>query len=553
MPLRSNAAVTRDWVRALAATQRLFDTTRETGDAALARVVHEFAAAQGDAPALIGSDETLTYMQLSQRLNRYARWALAEGLAPGDVVALDLGNRPDYAAIWLGLSQVGCVVALLNTNLAADVAGEAPRARSSRSRAPSARSMRRALARDRESCGCPGRRALAAAAEGHRSRAADLHLGHHGPAQGDQRHPCARVGMERLWFAGMMEAVPQDRLFDCLPMYHSVGGVVAVGSMLAAGGATIVRERFSASGFWPDVAASGATIVQYIGELCRYLLLAPPSAADTQHRVRLAVGNGLHADVWEPFERRFHLPRILEFYAASEGAVSFTNAEGRPGALGRVPAFLRDRVPGALIAVDPQTSEPGRAGDGRCRRVATGEPGEAIGKLSGTARFDGYTDARGKRTAKILHDVFEPGDRWYRTGDLLRQDAAGFFYFVDRLGDTFRWKGENVSTTEVAAVLRACPGVLDAAVYGVALAGADGKAGMAALVVDAAFDLRDRCTSFLRPSLPAYARPLFVRLCPRTRDHRHLPPAQGRARARGLCRDRAIRWWKDDGKAFLPN
>ncbi len=312
----------------------------------------------------------------------------------------------------------------------------------------------------------------------------------------------------------MIGAAPGDRLYDCLPMYHSVGGVgAAVGSMLVAGGAVIVRERFSASRFWRDVAESRATIVQYIGELGRYLLHAPASLWDTQHEVRIAVGNGLATDVWQPFQERFRIPRILEFYAASEGAVSFTNCEEMLGALGRVPAFLRDRFPVALIKVDPDTAEPVRDAGGRCLLVAPGESGEAIGRLGGGARFDGYTDPKATES-KILHDVFVPGDRWYRTGDLLRQDAAGFYYFVDRLGDTFRWKGENVSTAEVAQVIRACPGVRDAAVYGVPVPGADGKVGMAAVVVEEGVFDHATLHAHVVARLPSYARPMFVRLCP---------------------------------------
>ena len=528
MPLRSNATVTRDWVRALATVQRLMDSD----DAALARTVHAHAAAHGAAPALIGRDETLTYAGLSARINRYARWALAEGLAPGDVVALNLANRPDYAAIWLGLGQVGCVAALLNTNLAADAIAHCIAVAGARRTVDAAH-----LPEIAPLSGAP-----LEAHERRPPRARDRALliytsGTTGlPKATNVTH--ARVLEWSGWFAGMMEAVPEDRLFNTLPMYHSVGGIVAVGSMLVAGGAVIVRERFSASGFWPDAAASGATVVQYIGELCRYLLHAPKNPADTQHKVRLAVGNGLHAEVWTAFQERFAIPRILEFYAASEGSVSFTNAEGQPGALGRVPAFLRDRFTVALVREDA----------GRWVRVATGEAGEAIGRLGSGARFDGYTDA-GASEQKILRDVFEPGDRWYRTGDLLRQDSDGFYYFVDRLGDTFRWKGENVSTTEVDAVLRACPGVLDAASYGVAMPGADGKAGMAALVVDGAFDFAI-LHAHLAQRLPSYARPLFVRLCPALET-----TGTFRLRKADLAREgyagSTDPVWKDDGTAFL--
>ena len=508
MGLRSNTLVTKDWVRALGLTQRLRDAQLATGDSSLARLVHEFAGTQGAAPALIGErGENLTYAQLSQRANRYARWALDEGLTAGEVVALDLGNRPEYVAIWLGLSQVGCVVALLNTHLGEEakayglaVAG-ATRTIDAAHLPAIDRFSGAPLTQYEHRPPKPRDRALLIYTSGTTGLPKATVVTH------------ARVLEWGGWFAGMLGAASSDRLYDCLPMYHSVGGVAAVCSMLVAGGTVIVRDRFSANRFWPDVAESGATIVQYIGELGRYLLHAPVNLADTQHKVRIAVGNGLAADVWEPFQKRFRIPRILEFYAASEGAVSFTNCEEMPGALGRVPAFLRDRFPVALIKVDPDTAEPERNESGRCLRVATGEPGEAIGSLSGGARFEGYTDPKATES-KILYNAFVPGDRWYRTGDLLRQDAAGFYYFVDRLGDTFRWKGENVSNAEVAQVIRACPGVRDVAVYGVRVPGADGKAGMAAVVVEEGAFNHATLHAHLVAKLPAYARPMFVRLCP---------------------------------------
>ena len=208
-------------------------------------------------------------------------------------------------------------------------------------------------------------------------------------------------------------------------------------------------------------------------------------------------------DVWEAFQSRFAIPQILEFYAATEGNFSLYNAEGKPGAIGRIPGF-----PGAPLSHRHRASStmrrarPRAGADGFCHRVARGEAGEAIGKIAGgAARFEGYTDAAATEK-KILRDVFEPGDAWVRTGDLMRQDAQGFFYFVDRLGDTFRWKGENVATTEVAAARAAAPGVMAANVYGVARARPDGKAGMAALEADDGFDRR----SFPRPSGAAPAR-----------------------------------------------
>ena len=511
-------------MRALQITHLLL----EAPDATLARLVQSQARARGDAPALIGSDETLSYAALAARANRYARWALAEGLAPGDVVALLMPNRPDYVAIWLGLTQVGCVVALLNTHLASDalvhciVAARArhvivDRALVERMRAVKAHlptSLRLWQPDDLAIAGLSGE--PLAGGEQRPPKAHDPALliytsGTTGlPKATNITH--ARVLEWSGWFAGMMDARPDDRLYDCLPLYHGVGGVVGVGSMLVAGGAAIIREDFSAGRFWADVAESGATIIQYIGELCRYLLHSAAAAGETAHRVRLACGNGMRADVWEPFQRRFGIPRILEFYAATEGAVAVINCEGKPGSIGRVPQFLAHRFPLTLIRCDPATGEPMRDPAGRCLRAAPDEPGEALAELGDTGgRFDGYTDPAATN-AKILRDVFATGDRWFRTGDLMRRDAAGYYYFVDRLGDTFRWKGENVSTTEVAAVLQSFPGVIDAAVYGVAVPGTEGKAGMAALVVDGSVSLA-RLRTHLAQHLPAYARPLFVRLC----------------------------------------
>lgn len=520
-------------MRALQITHLLL----EMPDATLPRLVQSAARTRGDAPALIGSDETLSYAALAARANRYARWALAEGLAPGDVVALLMPNRPDYVAIWLGLTQVGCVVALLNTHLARDALVHCIVAARARHVIVAAALADRVLA---VKAHLPASTGWWLHGEGEpslpRLDLAISHLSGEVLGGGEQRPARSRdpalliytsgtTGLPKAtkvsharvlewsgWFAGMADMQPEDRLYDCLPLYHAVGGVVGVGSMLVAGGAAIIREDFSAARFWADVAESGATIIQYIGELCRYLLHAAPAAGEASHRVRLATGNGLRADVWEPFQRRFRIPRILEFYAATEGCISLTNCEGKPGSVGRVPQFLAHRFPVALVRCDPSIGEPLRDGAGRCLRAAPDEPGEALAEVGGTGvHFDGYTDAAATN-AKFLRDVFKTGDCWFRTGDLMRRDAAGYFYFVDRLGDTFRWKGENVSTTEVAAVLQSCPGVIDAAAYGVAVPGTEGKAGMAALVVDETFNL-PHLRAHLAARLPGYARPLFVRLC----------------------------------------
>jgi fatty-acyl-CoA synthase len=320
------------------------------------------------------------------------------------------------------------------------------------------------------------------------------------------------------WFAGMMQTTPHDRMYNCLPLYHSIGGVVAIGALLVNGGSVVIREKFSARHFWAEVVRFECTLFQYIGELCRYLVNSPPDPHEKHHRIRLCCGNGLRGDIWNAFKERFAIPQILEFYAATEGTFSLFNAEGKPGAIGRIPPFLKHRFPAALVRFDVETGEPVRTAQGRCIRCAPDEVGEALGRItndpsSPSSRFEGYSSAADSER-KILRDVFEEGDAWFRTGDLMRQDSQGYFHFVDRVGDTFRWKGENVATTEVAEVIMTFPTVAEAVVYGVEIPGTDGRAGMASIVAEDGFDFA-AFRRHLTDHLPHYARPVFLRLCSR--------------------------------------
>jgi fatty-acyl-CoA synthase len=223
----------------------------------------------------------------------------------------------------------------------------------------------------------------------------------------------------------------------------------------------------------------------------------------------------LRGDVWEAFQARFAIPQILEFYAATEGNFSLYNVEGKVGAIGRIPPLLAHRFPAAIVRLDMDAGMPVRTADGLCIACARGEVGEAIGRIGtaddGGGRFEGYTDA-GETEKKILRDVLAQGDAWFRTGDLMRLDESGYFHFVDRVGDTFRWKGENVATSEVNQAILDCPGVVDATTYGVEILGADGRAGMVAVVVDSRFDLEE-FRNHLSHRLPAYACPVIVRFC----------------------------------------
>jgi fatty-acyl-CoA synthase len=514
---RKDASASKAWLRALEMTARIEDAPGRTFPV----VIEELGARFGDAPALIGQQQSFSHAELAARANQVARWALAQNIQKGDTLCLLMPNSPDYLAIWLGLTRIGGIVALLNTHLKGEALAHCVRVAAPRhiiatpvladGLATTAQVWRYGedfsrlidgfspvpLAESETRDVTLNDRALLIYTSGTTGLPKAAFVSHR------------RVMNWTHWFAGMTGAGADDRLYNCLPMYHSVGGVVASGAVLLGGGAVILREKFSARSFWRDVTDSGATIFQYIGELCRYLLAVEGDVP--AHKLRLAVGNGLPGDVWESFQSRFAIPQILEFYAATEGNFSLYNAEGKPGAVGRIPPFLAHRFPTAIVRFDQDTGGPARGKEGFCIAVPRGESGEAIGKIAGgAARFEGYTDAAATEK-KILRNVFQSGDAWVRSGDLMRQDAAGFFYFVDRVGDTFRWKGENVATTEVTAVVSCAPGVKAANIYGVTVPGHSGRCGMAALEVEPDFDLaafRAHCA--LR--LPAYARPLFLRI-----------------------------------------
>jgi fatty-acyl-CoA synthase len=262
------------------------------------------------------------------------------------------------------------------------------------------------------------------------------------------------------------------------------------------------------------VRADGATLFVYVGELCRYLVNQPRAPNERGHSLRLAFGNGLSKDIWSEMEDRFGVPRILEFYGSTEGNVYLFNFDGGRGAVGRIAPYLAPLFNVTLSKFDIESEAPVRGANGRCVASAPGEVGECLGAIHGDARsaFSGYVDKKASEQ-KVLRDAFGKGDAWFRTGDLMTRDRQGYFYFVDRIGDTFRWKGENVSTHEVAQILLTAPGVMEAVVYGVTVPAHEGRAGMAALVTSAEFSLQD-LRRVVEKALPAYAQPLFLRLAP---------------------------------------
>src|ERR1700722_1192076 len=356
------------WLKAIELTSRI----EANPNRLFADIIEDWAARQPDRPALMSDHATLSYRELNERIHRYARWALAIGIGKGDTVCLFLPAEPDYLAAWLGLSKVGAVAALINTKLVGsslahciDVA-EACHIVVGSDLAAAFEEVRPRLKRAPNVWwhgGDAGEASINMALDG--LDASPLTSRERREVTIDDRalliYPSGTTGLPKAasishrrilnwggWFAGLTDASPEDRLFDCLPLFHSVGGIVAPCSMLTAGASVVLSEKFSVGNFWHDIVRWDCTLFQYIGELCRYLLKAPVSEFEKRHRLRLACGNGLRGDIWQDFQARFSIPQILEFYAATEGNFSLYNVEGKVGAVGKTPPLLAHRFPAAI-------------------------------------------------------------------------------------------------------------------------------------------------------------------------------------------------------------
>ncbi len=501
----------------------------------VADILEHWAKVRPDNVAILFEGRSYTYRELEEHSRRYAHWAQSLGLKRGDVVALLMENRPEYIFAWGGLIKLGVAVALINTNLrerslahsiaisganhvvlgaelaenyasALDDMSERPTVWATGGKVQGSNDLDEVLARQ------PLTALAADIRKGMTARDKCFYIYTSGttglPKAANMSHQRIQTMMHS--FAVAMRSTERDRMYVVLPLYHSAGGVCAIGSTLTVGGSVVIRRKFSATQFWDDCVKYKATQFQYIGELCRYLLNSPPHPLEQKHELRVVMGNGLRPEIWPGFQNRFAIPWIIEFYGATEGNVALVNPDGKVGAIGRVPDYMRNVIKTRLVRFDFEKEVPIRNADGFCTECAHDEVGEAIGKIDDVrGRFEGYS--KGADTEKkILRDVFEKGDAWFRTGDLLRRDAEGYFYFVDRIGDTFRWKGENVATSEVAEAISVFPGVKEANVYGVQVPGTDGRAGMVSIVAKGELDLA-AFKAHVEKNLPAYARPIFVR------------------------------------------
>ncbi|HEX4157007.1 MAG TPA: long-chain-acyl-CoA synthetase [Rhizomicrobium sp.] len=489
--------------------------------------------------AILCGEDTVSYGELNALADRYAQWARGQEIERGSCVALLMENRPEYIAVWLGLFKLGVVVALINTNLRGAALAHSIAACAARhlvlgdeltAEYLDARSLIPVPPRAWVTGGvCPSCDDLDAALNTVSSSPADpgwrhglvckdlafyiFTSGTTGPPKAANISHFRTLFMMH-GFAGAIGTTASDRIYDVLPLYHSAGGICGPGMALTVGGSLVIRRKFSVHEFWNDCARHRPTVFQYIGELCRYLLNAPPSPHERDHALRAIIGNGLRPDIWAGFQSRFAIPRIIEFYGATEGNVALVNYDGKVGAVGRIPCYARGLFRTRIVRFDIENGTPVRDAEGFCMECADGEVGEAIGKITSEpkTRFEGYT-RESDTEKKVLRHVFQRGDAWFRTGDLMKRDCLGYYYFVDRIGDTFRWKGENVATSEVAEVLQTVMGISEANVYGVEVPGYEGRAGMAALVVGPEFDVAGLAGQ-LKGNLADFARPVFLRLLP---------------------------------------
>lgn len=511
-------------------------TLKEGASQSAARLVEETAAQAPNRVCLKYEDKVWNYREFNEACNRVADSFRAQGAKKGDVVALLMDNRPEYLFTMVGLNKIGVVTSLVNTHVTGVQLVHAIKICNPRwilvgnehldnlkeieTDLPNGLTMKDVLVwSDKTGVNLPANARLynsifdqAATRDPGTTMEQTVEdpmiymytSGTTGLPKAalikNQRFMRASISFGRI----LSKLQPDDVTYLALPLYHATGAVAAWGSVLATGSAMALRRKFSATQFWDDVVKYDATAFNYIGEVCRYLLHTPTHPLERKHKLRLMIGAGMRKDVWIPFVDRFGVKEVIEFYAATEGNVAIVNVDGEPGMLGRL-------LPGQeVVKVDPETELIVKDAQGRCVRAQAGEQGILIGQMNKINRFDGYLD-KSKTEEKIIRNAFGDGNDYFNTGDLVNLHKGKKVSFADRLGDTFRWKGENVSTNEVSIVINQAPGVIESNVYGVEVPGAEGRAGMAAVVVNDSFDL-GQFSKHVLASLPKYSLPYFIRL-----------------------------------------
>ncbi|MBO3671530.1 long-chain-acyl-CoA synthetase [Acinetobacter soli] len=495
-----------------------------------------------DGAALLFEDERYTYQELNEWANQIAHYYLSLGARKGDVIAVMLENRSELLATVIALAKIGVTIALVNTSQTGKVLSHSinlvkPIALIFGDEVHHCIDEIRADLNINEDrfhwfADQATRQDVGTAPHGYINLAEQIdHFPKFNPptthtvqgkdglfyiyTSGTTGLPKAVIFTHSRWtlaygtYGHVLDLNPDDVMYVTLPLYHATGIVVCWCGVIAGSATLALRRKYSTSAFWKDVQKFNASAIGYVGELCRYLIDAPATELDRNHRVTKMIGNGMRPNIWDKFKQRFGVDEILELYASSEGNVGFSNIFNFDNTVGFSP------TPYAVIAFDKEKNEPIRDKDGFCQKVKTGEVGLLVGKITRRSPFDGYTDPE-KNKAVILKNVLKKGDAYFNTGDLVRDIGFRHAQFVDRLGDTFRWKGENVSTTEVENMLCEHDKIVEAVVYGVEIPHTNGRAGMAAITLADHAELNDQDLSHMastfKKCLPAYAVPVFLRV-----------------------------------------
>ncbi|KAI9769113.1 MAG: hypothetical protein M1840_004464 [Geoglossum simile] len=532
--------------------------------------------------------------------SRYAQWYISKGVKSKEFVAIYLQNSPEFIFAWLGLWAIGAAPAMINHNLRGDALMNCLRV-----------SGAALLLVDKEKAAdiyalgdkLKGELGLTVAVLND-DTTKDILSNEPKIPDGSYRDNVTandaiglfftRLGRSILlvsciiviWINWLNVVVPlgcrkdvssklkhqlgnrpsegENRWYNCMPLYHATGGMLVIACMV--GGVTLcIGKKFSVSKFWDDIRDSGATIFVYVGETARYLLATPPSRRDKEHNVRSMCGNGLRPDVWKKFQERFGIVEVGEFFASTENVFILmviskgdflTNAVGHHGLIQRIMLYNK-YVPVAVDAATNAVVRDPKTGFALRQLYSTG--GEILVSVPSEAAFVGYYRDNNATQKKYERDVFRKGDLYYRSGDALRRSDDGRWYFMDRLGDTFRWKSENVSTAEVGDVLGRFPGVVEANVYGVLLPHHDGRAGCAAIYIDPTkrdgFDWAG-LLQHAREKLPNYAVPVFVRVVRELRPSHNLKQSKVLLRNDGVEPAKAeengdqLLWVRPGGSAY---
>ncbi len=510
----------------------------------VAALIEQTVDRVSDHTALLFEDKKVTWGELNAMANRYARAMLKSGLSRGDTASVFMENRIEFVATIIALNKIGVTASLINTNLRGRPLTHCVSVTES-SKCIVGEELTDALDEVRSELNLKEESDYLWVPDGESSSALNWasNLEERASGEDDSNLPetaentlgdnafyiftsgttglpkAAVLSNRRYMMSGALahkaglKCSEKDRLYICLPLYHGTGLMIGMGASFSSGASVFLRRRFSASNFLKEVREHNTNCFIYIGELCRYLLNTPKSPDDQDNPLERTMGNGLRPDIWMDFKRRFDIKRITEFYGASEGNVAFANLLNKDCTVGTT------TVKHALVRYDIDKDEIVRDANGRCIEVDKGEAGLLLGHINPDAVFEGYTDPEATEK-KIVRNVLEEGDAWFNSGDLMRRVDVGFtiglphYQFVDRIGDTFRWKSENVSTNEVGEILNGFDQVKISNVYGVEIPGADGRAGMAALTLEegtSELDL-DRFAQYVNRELPSYARPVFLRV-----------------------------------------